>query len=238
MYDRGLSISRQLLRKAASYGQATATGSRQLEDVWTADLEPYAWRGNWPKKALAGKPLDFDMVVCPPAPLVWPEVAEAVMGTPVMMGGQDCHTATHGAFTGDVSAAMFADLGCRYVIADGIPSARLGKITASPTNSSAHKVAAMQLAGLTAILCIGETAGDSRRRYHRRGDRKASCAPRCRRSAPRRIWLLPMSRSGPSAAASSLRPRKSPKFTTSSVKCLAPPRQSGAGVIWRLGHAA
>ena len=67
------------------------------------------------EKALAAKPLDFDMVLCPPAPLVWP-VAEAVMDAPIMMGGQDCHTATHGAYTGDVSAAMLADLGCTYAI--------------------------------------------------------------------------------------------------------------------------
>ena len=38
------------------------------------------------------------------------------MGSPIMLGAQDCHTATHGAYTGDISAAMFADLGCRYVI--------------------------------------------------------------------------------------------------------------------------
>jgi triosephosphate isomerase (TIM) len=108
------------------------------------------------EKALAAKPLDFDMVLCPPAPLVWP-VAEAVMGTPVMMGGQDCHPATHGAYTGDVSAAMFADLGCRYVIA-GHSERRNGH--GETDELVARKVGAIQLAGLTAILCIGETAGD------------------------------------------------------------------------------
>jgi triosephosphate isomerase len=106
------------------------------------------------EKALAEKPLDFDMVLCPPSCLVWP-VAEALMGTPVMVGGQDCHTATHGAYTGDVSAAMFADFGCRYVIA-GHSERRIGH---GETDALiAQKVAAIQLAGLTAILCIGETA--------------------------------------------------------------------------------
>lgn len=106
------------------------------------------------EQAAANKPLDFDIVLCPPAPLVWP-VAEAVMGTPVMLGGQDCHTATHGAYTGDVSAAMFADLGCRFVIA-GHSERRIGHSESSEL--IARKVKAIQLAGLTAILCIGETA--------------------------------------------------------------------------------
>ena len=111
--------------------------------------------GELAEKALASKPLDFDMVLCPPAPLVWP-VAEAIMGTPVMVGGQDCHTATHGAYTGDVSAAMFSDLGCRYILA-GHSERRIGH--GETDELVARKVAAIQLSGLTAILCIGETAG-------------------------------------------------------------------------------
>ncbi|MGE3624120.1 MAG: triose-phosphate isomerase [Bdellovibrionales bacterium] len=112
--------------------------------------------GDLAEKAVASKPLDFDMVICPPSPLIWP-VAEAVMGTPVLVGGQDCHTATHGAYTGDVSAAMFADLGCRYVIV-GHSERRIGH--GEPDELIARKAAAVQLAGLTAILCVGETAGD------------------------------------------------------------------------------
>lgn len=104
-------------------------------------------------KALAAKPLDFDMVLCPPATLTWP-IAEAIMGSPLLLGGQDCHPATHGAYTGDLSAAMFADLGCRYVIV-GHSERRIGH---GETNELvARKVTAAQLAGLTAILCIGET---------------------------------------------------------------------------------
>jgi len=106
------------------------------------------------EKALTHKPLDFDMVLCPPAPLVWP-VSETVMGTPIMMGGQDCHTATHGAYTGDVSAAMFADLECRFILA-GHSERRIGH--GESDDLIAKKVTAIQLAGLTAILCIGETA--------------------------------------------------------------------------------
>src|SRR5580704_4737675 len=115
MYDRSLVIPRQLLRKRylMAKRRRLIVGNWKMYGRLTSGL---MLARELAEKALAGKPLDFDMVLCPPAPLVWP-VAEAVMGTPVMVGGQDCHTATHGAYTGDVSAAMFADLGRRYVIA-------------------------------------------------------------------------------------------------------------------------
>ncbi|MCH8187415.1 MAG: triose-phosphate isomerase, partial [Proteobacteria bacterium] len=61
-----------------------------------------------------------DLLVCPPATLV-AEVAEALgaskaLGASVAAGGQDCHAAPRGAHTGEVSAELLADLGCRYVI--------------------------------------------------------------------------------------------------------------------------
>lgn len=104
-------------------------------------------------KAVAQKPLSFDVVLCPPSTLIWP-IAEAVLGTPVMVGGQDCHTANHGAYTGDVSAGMLADLGCRYVI---LGHSERRRDHGESSELIARKVAAAQLAGLTAILCIGET---------------------------------------------------------------------------------
>jgi triosephosphate isomerase len=105
-------------------------------------------------KAIAHKPLDFDLVVCPPATLIWP-IAEAVMGSPVMLGAQDCHTMTHGPYTGDLSAAMFADLECRYVIV-GHSERRYGHGETDALVSK--KAAAVQAAGLSAIICVGETA--------------------------------------------------------------------------------
>lgn len=99
------------------------------------------------------KPLPYDLLICPPATLLWP-IAETLMGTPVMLGAQDCHTANHGAYTGDISAGMLADLGCRYVIL-GHSERRVGH---GESNALvARKVTAAQLAGLTAILCVGET---------------------------------------------------------------------------------
>ena len=100
------------------------------------------------------KPLGYDMVICPPATLIWP-ISEAIIGSPVLLGGQDCHTATHGAFTGDISAAMYADLGCRYVI---LGHSERRKNHGETSQLVAQKVEAAQLAGLTAIVCVGETA--------------------------------------------------------------------------------
>lgn len=106
------------------------------------------------QKAEAHKPLTYDIVLCPPATLTWP-VSETVAGTPVQLGGQDCHFATHGPYTGDISAAQLADLGCKYVIV-GHSERRQGY---GESNALiAQKVEAVQLAGMTAILCVGETA--------------------------------------------------------------------------------
>src|SRR5712671_107987 len=56
----------------------------------------------------------IDLMVCPPATLIMQFVAAA--GGAVAIGGQDCHAEPSGAFTGDVSAEMLADLGASAVI--------------------------------------------------------------------------------------------------------------------------
>ncbi|HAX91700.1 MAG TPA: triose-phosphate isomerase [Rhodospirillaceae bacterium] len=104
-------------------------------------------------KAVAAMPLAFDVVLCPPATLLWP-IADALMGTPVLLGAQDCHYANHGAYTGDLSAGMLADLGCRYVIL-GHSERRAAYGESGELISK--KVTAAQLAGLTTIVCVGET---------------------------------------------------------------------------------
>lgn len=104
-------------------------------------------------KSSAQKPLPFDIVICPPATLLWP-ISEAIMGSPVALGAQDCHHVNHGAYTGDISAGMLADLGCRYVIL-GHSERRMGHGETSP--DIARKVTAGMLAGLTTIVCVGET---------------------------------------------------------------------------------
>ena len=56
-----------------------------------------------------------DLLVCPPATLI-AAVGEAIAGSGVALGGQDCHAAEKGACTGDISAEMLKDAGCAFVI--------------------------------------------------------------------------------------------------------------------------
>jgi triosephosphate isomerase (TIM) len=94
-----------------------------------------------------------ELLVCPPATLIG-LVAEAVTGSPVALGAQDCHMKESGAHTGDVAAPMLADLGCRYVIV-GHSERRADHGESSATVRA--KAEAAQRAGLVAIICVGET---------------------------------------------------------------------------------
>jgi triosephosphate isomerase len=104
-------------------------------------------------RAIDCMPLGFDVVLCPPATLLWP-ISEALMGSPVLLGAQDCHYANHGAYTGDISAGMLADLGCRYVI---LGHSERRAAYGEKGELISKKVSAAQLAGLTTIVCVGET---------------------------------------------------------------------------------
>lgn len=95
----------------------------------------------------------FDMAVCPPFTLI-AAVGEAIAGSVVALGAQDCHPAEKGAHTGDVSAAMLADLGCRLVIV-GHSERRTNHFESDATIQA--KAAAVQAQGMVAIICIGET---------------------------------------------------------------------------------
>jgi triosephosphate isomerase len=98
--------------------------------------------------------LGCDLLVCPPATLV-AAVAEALAGTGIAVGGQDCHAERSGAHTGDVAAAMLKDAGCSHVVLGH--SERRADHHESDAVVRA-KVAAARAAGLIAVLCVGETA--------------------------------------------------------------------------------
>ena len=108
-------------------------------------------------RALAAAPAGAaELLVCPPATLLAP-VASALSGSRVALGGQDCHAEAAGAHTGDISAAMLADAGCSYVIA-GHSERRAGH---GETDAMVRaKAAAAHRAGLTAIICVGESAAE------------------------------------------------------------------------------
>ena len=98
----------------------------------------------------------FDLLVCPPFTLL-SKVGEAIKGSGVALGAQDCHTAETGAHTGDISAAMLADLGCSAVIV-GHSERRADHQEQNVLVQSKAKAA--QEAGLIAIICIGETEAE------------------------------------------------------------------------------
>src|SRR5579862_5942003 len=101
----------------------------------------------------AKEPHACDLLVCPPATLL-AAVGEALGGSDVRLGGQDCHEAASGAFTGSISAEMLRDAGCSHVIVGH--SERRHGLGESDADIRAKVLAAWR-AGLVAIVCVGET---------------------------------------------------------------------------------
>ena len=125
--------------------------------------------GNWKMNMLASDGVSLarnigakadgancDLLICPPATILRP-VAEALAGTSVAVGGQDCHEAESGAFTGDVSAAMVNDAGASHVILGH--SERRHGLGETDARVQAKTLAAHG-SGLVAIVCIGETEAE------------------------------------------------------------------------------
>ena len=105
---------------------------------------------------LAGAPevaAKADLLVCPPATLI-AAFADKAQGSAVAVGAQDCHPKSSGAHTGDISAEMLADAGARAIIVGH--SERRADHGESDVLVR-QKAEAVWRAGLTAILCIGET---------------------------------------------------------------------------------
>jgi triosephosphate isomerase len=96
------------------------------------------------------------VVVCPPFPYLIP-VAEVLRSSAVGLGAQNCYHEKEGAFTGEVSPAMLADVGCRYVILGH--SERRHKLGESDAFIN-RKVHAALAARLHVILCLGETLAE------------------------------------------------------------------------------
>lgn len=104
--------------------------------------------------ALAARPASrCEVLMCPPATLLAPMAARAA-GSPIQVGGQDCHMAASGAHTGDISAQALADAGAVAVITGH--SERRSDHAESDAIVAAKATAAHR-AGLVAIICLGET---------------------------------------------------------------------------------
>lgn len=98
----------------------------------------------------------FDMLVCPPATIL-AFVGDAIAGSGIDLGGQDCHAADAGAHTGDIGAGMLADLGCRFVI---VGHSERRQNHREVDDIVAAKAAAANRNGLISIICIGETEAE------------------------------------------------------------------------------
>jgi triosephosphate isomerase (TIM) len=100
-----------------------------------------------------------DLVLCPPYVYLW-EIGRQVKDSPIALGAQDVCAEAQGAFTGEVSAAMVKDVGCRYAIV-GHSERRL--LFREDDALVARKFVAAQGAGLVPILCVGETLEERER---------------------------------------------------------------------------
>lgn len=98
-------------------------------------------------------PAGLDVLICPPATLV-ASLASTYSDEGVMIGGQDCHPKDSGAHTGDISAAMLADAGAAYVIVGHSERRADHGEDDAIVKAKANAVLA---AGLTPIICVGET---------------------------------------------------------------------------------
>ena len=97
-----------------------------------------------------------ELLVCPPATLIQ-HFARTALGSRVAIGGQDCHAKESGAFTGDLSAEMLADAGAAYVI---VGHSERRQTHGEKDAEVCAKAAAAHRAGLTAIVCVGETQAE------------------------------------------------------------------------------
>ena len=110
------------------------------------------------KDRLAQNPVpEAEVMVCPPATLL-AQARYALTGSTILLGAQDCHPLASGAHTGDISAEMLANAGASAVIV-GHSERRTDHGETDPLINA--KARAANRAGLTAIICVGET-GDER----------------------------------------------------------------------------
>jgi triosephosphate isomerase (TIM) len=99
-----------------------------------------------------------DLLICPPA-IHLQALAPILAGSAVALGGQDCHQEPKGAHTGDISAPMLHDAGARWVI---LGHSERRQNHGETDELVREKALAAVEAGLTPIVCVGETA-DQRR---------------------------------------------------------------------------
>ena len=97
-----------------------------------------------------------DVAVCVPAPY-FAQCQSQLAGSAIEWGGQDVSEHESGAYTGEVSAAMLLDFGCRYVI---VGHSERRAYHAEKNELVARKTLRALRSGLTPIICVGETLAE------------------------------------------------------------------------------
>ena len=107
---------------------------------------------------IAGIPAkgNFEVLVCPPFPYLG-TVSELLDGSDVMLGAQNVSEQDSGAFTGETSSAMLKDVGCQFAL---VGHSERRSIYGETSEQVAAKFAAALAAGMTPVLCIGETLAE------------------------------------------------------------------------------
>ena len=157
----------------------------QNSDRGNTDLRQLV-AGNWKMNGLSADLAELDLLrqglgaatacevlVCPPASLI--ARAAAIGG--LVLGGQDCHREASGAFTGDISAEMLKDAGASYVIVGHSERRQYHRETDEEVGAKAK---AAWRAGLSAIICVGETESE-----RDEGRAKPICHGQIRGSVPK-----------------------------------------------------
>ncbi|MCS7176961.1 MAG: triose-phosphate isomerase [Candidatus Kapabacteria bacterium] len=98
------------------------------------------------------------VAVCPPFPNL-EAVSRALQGSPVLWGAQNCHEEVEGAYTGEVSARMLAELGCQLVL---VGHSERRRYACESDAQLARKLQRVVEFGMRPILCIGETLEERR----------------------------------------------------------------------------
>ncbi|MFM8262038.1 MAG: triose-phosphate isomerase [Pirellula sp.] len=96
---------------------------------------------------------NVDVAVCPPSVYLG-EMGKALHGSNIGLGAQNAYSQPEGAYTGEVSCAMLKDVSCQYVILGHSERRAIFGETDQMVNEKLHAVLA---AGLTPIVCVGET---------------------------------------------------------------------------------
>ncbi len=103
--------------------------------------------------AAAGSSTDVEVVICPVYTSL-DSAVEAVKGSEIKIGAQNCHFEESGAYTGEISVAMLKEAGVEYVIVGHSERRQYFNETDKDINAKAK---AIYKHGLTPIICVGET---------------------------------------------------------------------------------